>query len=125
MSVPLHWNADGLPIGVQFAAPFGGEGRLLGLAAQLGIPAIVQAVGILDVPFGTTVALDGEEMRGAGTAHHEQRQSGRSGQRDDYRSPVPAILAGIARAPSKQRTRQADDRRDEGENGGGQRRRPD
>lgn len=35
MSVPLHWNADGLPIGVQFAAPFGGEGRLLGLAAQL------------------------------------------------------------------------------------------
>ena len=29
------------------------------LAAQLGIPAIVQAVGILDVPFGTTVALDG------------------------------------------------------------------
>ncbi|MFT4295071.1 MAG: phosphoenolpyruvate--protein phosphotransferase [Micropruina sp.] len=29
------------------------------LAAQLGIPAIVQATGILDVPFGTTVALDG------------------------------------------------------------------
>ena len=29
------------------------------LAAQLGIPAIVQAAGILDVPFGTTVALDG------------------------------------------------------------------
>ena len=29
------------------------------LAAQLGIPAIVQATGILDVPFGTNVALDG------------------------------------------------------------------
>ena len=29
------------------------------LAAQLGIPAIVQAAGILDVPLGTTVALDG------------------------------------------------------------------
>ncbi|MFT3968811.1 MAG: phosphoenolpyruvate--protein phosphotransferase [Micropruina sp.] len=29
------------------------------LAAQLGIPAIVQANGILDVPFGSTVALDG------------------------------------------------------------------
>ena len=29
------------------------------LAAQLGIPAIVQASGILDVDFGTTVALDG------------------------------------------------------------------
>ncbi len=29
------------------------------LAAQLGIPAVVQAVGILDVPYGTTVAIDG------------------------------------------------------------------
>ncbi len=29
------------------------------LAAQLGIPAIVQATGILVVPFGTNVALDG------------------------------------------------------------------
>jgi phosphotransferase system enzyme I (PtsI) len=29
------------------------------LAAQLGIPAIVQAAGILDVPVGTSVALDG------------------------------------------------------------------
>ncbi|MCE1175195.1 MAG: phosphoenolpyruvate--protein phosphotransferase [Propionibacteriales bacterium] len=29
------------------------------LAAQLGIPAVVQAVGILDVPAGTTVAMDG------------------------------------------------------------------
>lgn len=35
MSVPLHWSAAGLPIGVQFAAPFGGEARLLALAAQL------------------------------------------------------------------------------------------
>lgn len=35
MSVPLYWNPEGLPIGVQFAAPFGDEASLLQLAAQL------------------------------------------------------------------------------------------
>ena len=35
MSVPLHWSADRLPIGVQFAAGFGEEARLIRLAAQL------------------------------------------------------------------------------------------
>jgi Asp-tRNA(Asn)/Glu-tRNA(Gln) amidotransferase A subunit family amidase len=35
MSVPLHWNAAGLPIGVQFAARLGDEGTLFRLAAQL------------------------------------------------------------------------------------------
>ncbi len=35
MSLPLHWNAAGLPIGVQVAAPFGGEGLLFQLAAQV------------------------------------------------------------------------------------------
>jgi len=35
MSVPLHWNADGLPIGVQFAAPVGDEYTLFQLASQL------------------------------------------------------------------------------------------
>lgn len=35
MSVPLSWNAAGLPIGVQFMAPFGDEATLFQLAAQL------------------------------------------------------------------------------------------
>ena len=35
MSVPLHWTADNIPVGSHFVAPFGGEGRLLRMAAQL------------------------------------------------------------------------------------------
>jgi amidase len=35
VSLPLHWNEDGLPIGVQFAAAYGREDVLLRLAAQL------------------------------------------------------------------------------------------
>jgi amidase len=35
MSVPLYWSPEGLPIGVQFVAPFGDEGMLFRLAAQL------------------------------------------------------------------------------------------
>jgi len=35
VSLPLHWSADGLPIGVQLAAAFGREDLLLQIAAQL------------------------------------------------------------------------------------------
>jgi amidase len=35
ISVPLFWNADGLPIGSQLVAPYGREDLLLRVAAQL------------------------------------------------------------------------------------------
>jgi amidase len=35
INVPLHWNADGLPIGIQLVAGFGREDLLLRVAAQL------------------------------------------------------------------------------------------
>jgi amidase len=35
ISLPLHWSADGLPIGVQLVAEFGREDLLINVAAQL------------------------------------------------------------------------------------------
>lgn len=35
ISLPLYWTPQGLPLGVQFVAPFGREDRLLQLAGQL------------------------------------------------------------------------------------------
>jgi amidase len=35
MSVPLHWNAEGLPIGMHFVGKWGEEATLFRLAGQL------------------------------------------------------------------------------------------
>ncbi|MFF0454501.1 amidase [Nocardia africana] len=35
ISLPLHWTADGLPLGVQLVAPLGGESTLIKVAAQV------------------------------------------------------------------------------------------
>ncbi|TDU32343.1 amidase [Panacagrimonas perspica] len=35
ISLPLHWSADGLPVGMMFTARFGEDARLLQLSAQL------------------------------------------------------------------------------------------
>jgi amidase len=35
ISLPLHWTADGLPVGVQLVAPYGREDLLVRIASQL------------------------------------------------------------------------------------------
>ncbi|GAA3772812.1 amidase [Streptomyces chiangmaiensis] len=39
VSLPLHWNADGLPIGVMLGGRYGDEATLISLAAQLEVAA--------------------------------------------------------------------------------------
>ncbi len=39
ISLPLHWNADGLPIGVQLVAAYGREDLLIAVASQLEVAA--------------------------------------------------------------------------------------
>jgi amidase len=35
ISLPLHWSADGLPVGVQLVAAYGRENLLIQVASQL------------------------------------------------------------------------------------------
>ena len=35
VSLPLHWSANDLPVGVQLAMPFGADERLMTLCAQI------------------------------------------------------------------------------------------
>ncbi len=35
ISLPLHWTEDGLPVGIQLAAPYGREDVLIRIACQL------------------------------------------------------------------------------------------
>ena len=35
ISLPLHWTAGGLPVGIHFVAAYGGEDLLLSLAGEL------------------------------------------------------------------------------------------
>jgi amidase/6-aminohexanoate-cyclic-dimer hydrolase len=35
VSLPLHWTADGLPVGVHLAAPFGADEMLMSLSARI------------------------------------------------------------------------------------------
>ena len=67
------------------------------LAAQLGIPAIVQATGILDVPFGTKIALDGGvgEIIVDPSAAEEQNLADRKARREK------ALAAGSGKGMTK------------------------
>ena len=35
ISLPLHWTADGVPVGIQLVAAYGREDLLIAIAAQL------------------------------------------------------------------------------------------
>jgi amidase len=61
ISLPLHWNAAGLPVGVQLAAPLGGEGLLFQIARQLEVarPWAHRMPPTLSEPSTEAVARDG------------------------------------------------------------------
>lgn len=57
ISLPLHWTASGLPLGVQFVASSGGESGLLRLAGQLEQAQPWEHRKPTDVPFPATATV--------------------------------------------------------------------